>query len=389
MLEAESILCFAPDPWSDIWRNRHQIMSILAERNRVMYVEPRTYLRQTVDMVRAGELHWSDLRGERVTEVMPNLYVYHNLPYAPISGRFPLKQLGERIRVRSLKREMQRYGFGSPILWLCRPEMSDLIGQFDEKLLLYHVVDEYLAYEGVADPALARRREGAILERADLVLTTAPALWESKQRHNPNTHLVRNAVNYEAFAEAMQSDEPSPADIMNLPRPLIGYVGAINTKLDMSLFVTLAESHPEWSLVLVGPVRVPESDPMLQRLLQLENVHFSGKQPVEIVPYYIKELDVCLLPYKRNEWTRNISSLKLYEYLACGKPVVSSDVPAARDYPDLVAIAGDAERFVELISEALTGSSSEIVARRMEVASQNTWRHRVEQISTLIQNSIE
>jgi len=388
MLESESILCFAPDPWSDIWRNRHQIMSILAERNRVMYVEPRTYLRQTVDMLRAGQLRWSDLRGERVTIVRPNLYVYHNPPYAPISGRFPLQQLGERIRLHSLKREMGRYGFGAPILWLCRPEMSDLIGQFDEKLLLYHVVDEYSAYAGVADPELARRREGAILARADLVLTTAPALWESKRRHNPNTHLVPNAVNYEAFAQAMQSDEPPLADLQDLPRPLIGYVGAINTKLDLSLFVVLAESHPEWSVILVGPVRFPENDPLLQKLLHLENVHFLGTKPVELVPYYIKELGVCLLPYTQNEWTRNISSLKLYEYLACGKPVVSSDVPAAREYADLVAIAETATQFTDRVSEALMRDSDEIVARRVEVASQNTWRHRVEQISALIGNSI-
>jgi len=388
MLEAESILCFAPDPWSDIWRNRHQIMSILAERNRVMYVEPRTYLRQTVDMLRAGQLRWRDLGGERVTEVRPNLYVYHNLPYAPISGRFPLKQIGQAVRQSSLERQMRRLGFDAPILWLCRPEMSDLVGQFGEKLLLYHVVDEYSAYEGVSDPEVVRRREAAILERADLVLTTAPALWESKRRYNPNTHLVPNAVNYEAFAAAMQSDAPAPDDIASLPRPLVGYVGAINTKLDLSLFVALAESHPEWTLVLVGPVRFPASDSLLQRLWQRENVCFLGTKPVDDVPYYIKALDVCLLPYRQNEWTRNISSLKLYEYLACGKPVVSSDVPAARDYADLVAIAGDVGHFTTLVADALRGGSDEEAARRMEVAGQNTWRHRVAQISELIETSL-
>jgi glycosyltransferase involved in cell wall biosynthesis len=387
-LDAESILCFAPDPWSDIWRNRHQIMSILAERNQVLYVEPRTYLRQTVDMIRAGQLRWRDLGGERVSEAQPNLYVYHNLPYAPISGRFPLKQIGQTLRRRSLRSEMRRLRFGAPILWLCRPEMSDLIGQFDEKLLVYHVVDEYSAYEGVSDPDLVRRREAEILERADLVLTTAPALWESKRIHNPNTHLVPNAVNYEAFAEAMQSDAPAPDDVAALPRPLIGYVGAINTKLDLSLFAAVAEAHPEWTLALVGPVRFPVSDPLLQKLWHLDNVHFLGTKPVEAVPYYIKALDVCLLPYRQNEWTRNISSLKLYEYLACGKPVVSSDVPAARDYADLVSIAGDAAHFTARVVEALRGSSQEEIARRMEVASRNTWRHRVAQISELIDASM-
>lgn len=384
MLEGESILCFAPDPWSDIWRNRHQIMSILAERNRVMYVEPRTYLRQTVAMIRAGELRWRDVRGERVTEVKPNLYVYHNLSCAPISGRFPLRQLTEVVRLRSLKREMRRLGFGVPILWLCRPEMGDLMDKFSEKLLLYHVVDEYSAYEGVADPELIRQREREILVRADLVLATAPALWESKQAFNANTHLVLNAVNYDAFAQAMQSNAPGPDDLQSLGRPLIGYVGAINTKLDLSLFLAVAESHPEWTLALIGPVSFPLNDRLLQRLKDQRNVRFLGKRSVDDVPYYIQALDVCLLPYKRNEWTRNISSLKLYEYLACGKPVVSSDVPAAREHAALVAIADGAEQFVKLVEAALCDDSQDAALHRMNVARQNTWRHRVEQISGLV-----
>lgn len=388
MLENESILCFAPNPWSDIWRNRHQIMSILAPRNRVMYVEPRTYLRQTMSMMRAGQMRWADLRGERVTAVRPNLYVYHNLDHAPISGRFPLKQITATMRVNSLRRHLHRLGFGKPILWLCRPEMEDVIGQFDEKLLLYHVVDEYSAYEGVSDPEIAQRREQNILERADLILTTAPALWESKRAHNPNTHLVPNAVNYEAFAQAMQSDEPLPDDLAALPRPLAGYVGAINAKLDLSLFAALVEAHPEWTLALVGPVSLPETDSLLQSLRAKENVHFLGKKSVGEVPHYIKGLDVCLLPYRRNEWTRNISSLKLYEYLACGKPVVSSDVPAAGDHADIVAIAQNAGQFVDLVLKAIQDSSDEAIRRRMAVACQNTWRHRVEQISALIEATL-
>ena len=385
MLENESILCFAPDPWSDIWRNRHQIMSILAERNRVMYVEPRTYLRQTMTMLRAGQMRWADWSGERVTRVQPNLYVYRNLPYAPISGRFPLKQITATMRVNSLRRHLHRLGFGKPILWLCRPEMEDVIGQFDERLLLYHVVDEYSAYEGVSDPEIARRRERNILERADLVLTTAPALWESKRAHNPNTHLVPNAVNYEAFAQVMQSDAPLPDDLAALPRPLAGYVGAINAKLDLSLFAALAEARPAWTLALIGPVRVSKRDDLLQLLRAKENVHFLGKRSVEEVPHYIKGLDVCLLPYRRNEWTRNISSLKLYEYLACGKPVVSSDVPAARDYADIVSIAQNAEQFVELVQNAFDDRTDAAIQKRMALERQNTWRHRVEQISTLIE----
>jgi len=405
MIENESILCFAPDPWTAIWRNRHHLLTILAERNRVMYVEPRPYLRQTLAqwrdavMLRYSEASRAPTRDSseylrvticpgRASQVRPNLYVYRDPPYAPISGRFPLRQLTAAVRRRLLRRELRRLGFGRPILWLCRPEMGDLIGQFDEKLVLYHVVDEYSAYRDIANRQALLRRERAILERADLVLTTVPALWESKRPFNPNTHLVPNAVDYERFAAVVDAGEPALADLAALPRPLAGYVGAINAKLDLGWLDHLAAALPAWSLPLVGPIDVPASEPALAALRGRPNVHFLGQQPVEQVPRYINGLDVCLLPYQRNEWTRNISSLKLYEYLACGKPVVCSDVPAARQHADLVEIAGDADEFVQLTQRALGGSSAELIGRRRALAAQNTWRQRVEQISGLIEATL-
>ena len=389
MLEGESILCFAPDLWSDIWRNRHHLLTVFAERNKVLYVEPRTYLRETVQALVAGRFPWRDIWRERVTQVRPNLYVYHNLPYAPISGRFPLRELTADLRRHSLRRQMHRLGMSQPILWLCRPEMSDLIGQWGEKLVLYHVVDEYSAYEGVADREAVRRREQELLQRADVVITTAPALYERKRPFNHHTYLVPNAVHYEAFAEVMRQDEPPPADVASLPRPLIGYVGAVNAKLDLRYFSAVAEAYPAASVIIVGPLSVPAEDPELRRLRVMSNVHFLGQKPVELVPHYIKALDVCLLPYRLNEWTRNISSLKLYEYMACEKPVVASDVPAARQYAELVHIVGGPAEAVPAVAQALADHPEDIRRRQRQLAQENTWRRRAETISDIIAGVLE
>jgi glycosyltransferase involved in cell wall biosynthesis len=186
----------------------------------------------------------------------------------------------------------------------------------------------------------------------------------------------------------VDAGEPAPAELARLPRPLAGYVGAINAKLDLTWLDHLAAARPDWSLALVGPVDVSEQDATLTALRGRPNVHFFGQQPAEAVPRYINGMDVCLLPYKRNEWTRNISSLKLYEYLACGKPAVCSDVPAARQHAELVAIAGDADAFVQLTEAALAGATVEAAARRRALAAQNTWRQRVEQISALLQETL-
>ncbi len=389
MLEGESILCFAPDPWSAIWRNRHHLLTVFAERNRVLYVEPRTYLRETLQALLAGRFPWRDIWRERVTQVRPNLYVYYNLPYAPISGRFPLRELTAGLRRHSLRRQMRRLGMSQPILWLCRPEMSDLIGQWGEKLVLYHVVDEYSAYEGVADCEAVRRREEELLRRADVVITTAPALYERKRAFNRHTYLVPNAVNYEAFAGAMRRDEPEPADAAGLPRPRIGYVGAVNAKLDLRYFSAIAGAYPTASIVIVGPVSIPSEDEELRALRAMPNVHFLGQKPAEQVPYYIKALDVCLLPYKQNEWTRNISSLKLYEYMACEKPVVASDVPAARQFAELVYIVGSPGEALPVVAQALAGHPEDIRRRQRQVAQENTWRRRAEMISDIIAGVLE
>lgn len=389
MLEDEHILCFAPDLWSDIWRNRHHLLTVFAERNKVLYVEPRTYLRETVQKLLAGRFPWRDIWRERVTPVRPNLYVYHNLPHAPISGRFPLGELTAGLRRSSLRHQMRRLGMSQPILWLCRPEMGDLIGQWGEKLVLYHVVDEYSAYEGVANPEEVRRRERELLQRADLVITTAPALYESKRPFNRHTYLVPNAVNYELFAEVILRDGPEPADLAGLPRPRIGYVGAVNAKLDLRYFSAVADAYPAASVVIVGPVNIPAEDEELRRLKAAPNVRFLGRKPAEQVPCYIKAMDVCLLPYRQNEWTRHISSLKLYEYMACEKPIVASDVPAARQFAELVYIVGTPAEAVPAVGQALRGHPEEIRRRQRRVAQENTWRRRVEMLSDIIAGVLE
>ncbi len=390
MLTGESILCFAPDPWNDIWRNRHQIMSLLAEHNRVLYVEPRPYLREVLRHPLQG---WGGPRVRTQRQAGPGagLYVYRPPRYAPLSGRRPLSTLTARWRVASLRRAMRSLDMSAtqgraPILWLYRPDMADVPGQLGEGLLIYHIVDEYGGYAAL-DAARAediRRRERALIARADLVLVTSQELLASKGGINPNTHWVPNAVDYDRFASAVD-ERRIPDDLAGLPRPWLGYVGAINDKLDLGLLLRVAERYPQATLLLVGPVRVQadEDRAALEALRARPNVRFVGQVSVERVPAYVAALDVGLLPYKRNDWTRNIHPLKLYEYLACGLPVCSTDIPAVHEQADVVRIAVDSEQFLADVAAAQAEDAA-LVAERQRRAGANTWRQRVERISELI-----
>ncbi len=253
MLSGQSILCFAPDPWDDIWRNRHQIMSLLAERNQVLYVEPRPYLRPVLQRARRGEISWVELTAPRVWAAKPGLHVFRHPLYAPLSGRAPLSTLTEALRVAALRRAMRQVGVTQPILWLFKPDMVDVPGHWGERLLIYHIVDEYTGYADV-DAGRAediRRREQELIEKADLVLVTSRELLVSKGGVNPNTHWVPNAVDYDRFVAASIA-ETEPADLVGLPRPRIAYVGAVNDKLDVDLLLRVADAYPAYTLVLVG-----------------------------------------------------------------------------------------------------------------------------------------
>lgn len=390
-LSAQTIICLAPDPWEGLWRNRHQIMTRLARHNTVLYVEPRLYLWEALDRVLRGRLTLADLRRPLARHYADGLWIYHDPYYAPVSGRRTGGPLTAALRRRALLQTLQQlHAPQPPILWLVRPYFADTIGQYGEKLVVYHVTDEYSGYANVDDPATVRRQEEALLRRADLVIVTSPALLASKRPHNPHTYLVPNAVDYAGFQAGIAAGVQI-ADLQEaggIPRPRIGYSGALNEKVDFDLLAHVARSRPDWQLVLIGPLELASQPHKADALRDLPNVHWLGRQPVSALPAAIASFDVCVLPYERNTWTANIDSLKLYEYFACGRPVVSTDVPAARTFaaegPTIVRIATDAADFIAQLAAALAEDDPAAADRRRFIAANNTWEHRVAQIEALL-----
>jgi glycosyltransferase involved in cell wall biosynthesis len=392
MIKGHDILCFAPGPWDDIWRNRHQIMTRLARANRVLYIEPWAYLHPTLRRLRSGQMHLSDLQGPHLRQIRANLYVYRPPSWAPRADRFPLDVTTQGIYMASLQRVLTRLGFRRPILWLFQPDMEVFVGRFDEKLVIYHIVDEYAGYSGISEAwrPVTRRLEQQLARRADVIFVTSPTLLESKRTLNERVLLVPNAVDYEAFSGALAKDTAPPADLAGVSPPIAGYVGAINDKVDLSLLARVASRGENWSWVLVGPVTVTDDEGQraLQTLRALPNVHLLGRKDVQEVPRYIAACDVGVLPYRVNEWTRNIDSLKIYEYLACGKAIVATDVPAARRFSEFVHIAQDETEFLQRLNAAREESSPEWQTRRRTIAAQNTWEQRVESLSTAIEERL-
>jgi glycosyltransferase involved in cell wall biosynthesis len=266
-----------------------------------------------------------------------------------------------------------------------------LVDRLDPVALVYHCVDEHSAFPGFVDPEVVRAYDDALTRRADLVITTAENLRASRAALNLYTYHVANAADVAHFGRALDPELPLPDDIAAISQPRIGVIGVHDERLDEAAIEVIALADPAWHVVLVGPVR--EGDVDEARLRALPNVHLLGDKALAELPAYLKALDVALIPYKLNELSRNIFPLKFFEYLAGGVPVVSAALPELAPYADAVALAAEPQDYPALVSRALAGLAGPGAAaardERARLAADNTWDHRVEVISGLVEDMLE
>ena len=400
MLSGQSLVYFSPGQWDGLWRNRHQLMSIFGRENKVLWVERRPHLRETLDPSRSGPAARLNARtGWRgsVRQIAGGLHVYSYPAWAPISGRAPLRQLTRAIRRNAISSAMRALGLSQPIVWFSHPRMVDLVGEMPPaSLLLYHVVDEYTAYSGVT--AEQRRRTEALerqmMAMVDAVIVVSEELYRAKRPYNEHTYLVPNGVDYAAYSAALE-DPNLPPELAAIPAPRLGYSGLIGDRLDLGMLQALAQEHPEWSLVFLGEARVAQQAQAWQAMLSLPNVHHLGQVDVARVPHYLKGFQVGLMPYAPGRESENISPLKLYDYLAAGLPVASTDISAARAFSRYIHLAGSADDsaagmgmpthdWARAVTDALADSAPDRRQERRQVAASHTWEQRVEQLSHII-----
>ena len=310
----------------------------------------------------------------------------------------------------------------SPILWLFRPGQQHWIDQIHPRLVIYHVVDEYSAYPGLS-PAQAQRQadlDRQLTARADLVFCTAQSLVDARLPLNPHTHYMPNAVDYEAFRRAIDATgldtaaptrptgldtaaptRPTgldtaaptrPTQSTNLPiypSPVLAVVGGINAKVDLALLAEVATRRPDWRIELIGPLGYGLDAEELARLRALPNVRLAGAVPPEQAPLAMAGCDVGLIPYKLNEQTRHVNPLKVYEYLAAGRPVVATPLPELRQFQPLVRLAGDVDGFIAAVEAALAeGDAPQAMAARLAMAAANSWDVRVERMVALVEGAL-
>jgi glycosyltransferase involved in cell wall biosynthesis len=246
-------------------------------------------------------------------------------------------------------------------------------------LTCYHIDDEYM-FSGLDKEKPIEAREARLISRVDQVFIHSPALLEKKGRFNPHTMFVPNGVDYQAYA----TPQREPADLKPIPHPRIGYTGIIKLQLDLALLITLAERHRQWSFVLVGPQgNLGDRAAMMQRLSQLPNVYLLGGKPVAALPAYVQHMDVCMLCYEVNDYTKFIYPLKLHEYLASGRPVVGSPIRSLQEFGHVIRLARTPDEWSHTLNDMLAptvNSAAQVEARR-SIAQRYDWNTLVQLIA--------
>jgi glycosyltransferase involved in cell wall biosynthesis len=367
------VIGLVPDVWGGPWQPRHQVLTRLSRYFNVVWCNPSWYWRKLWRRHRPRRR-----RVDYGSALVPGLTIYQPERWLPAIGRpATLARITMRERLLRARRLLHSQGCRTTILYIWRPWYGLALDVMTCNLSCYHIDDEY-TFSTVEQPV--EEREARLISRVDQVFIHSPALLEKKGKLNPQTTFVPNGVDYQAYA----TPRSEPPDLNPIPHPRMGYVGIIKQQLDLPLLAALAERHRQWSFVLVGPTRHRgELVPLIQRLSQMPNVYFLGAKPVEALPAYVQHMDVCMLCYAVNDYTKFIYPLKLHEYLAGGRPVVGSPIRSLEEFSRTIRLARTPEEWSTALNDMLAPtvhSSAQVEARR-HIARQYDWNTLVERIA--------
>ncbi|HEX8287344.1 MAG TPA: glycosyltransferase [Pyrinomonadaceae bacterium] len=377
VLKGRDILCFSHD-WTGDPLSKTHLMRVLSKDNRILWINAIANRMPTASSKDVSRI-FKKLKSfaEPVREVEPNIFVLNPLAI-PTYGNEAVRKFNQKFLLSQVKNAMRKLKFSNPLNMVFNPAAGLLAGKLGETELIYYCVDEYTAFTGVAKGL--REIEEDLFRKSDLVIVSAEKLLENKKRFNENTYIIRHGTDWRHFRKALNAETVIPAEIADLPKPIIGFHGLLADWVDYELIKKTAEHFKDGSVVLIGKIAV-DAERKIKILDGVPNVHFLGRKPYAELPAFCKGFDVALNPFKISELTLAANPLKVREYLAAGLPVVSTDIPEVRVLEDCL-VGTDHADFIAKIEEALKNPKPRAeISDRIE---HESWNAKVEELKEII-----
>jgi UDP-galactopyranose mutase len=362
-MDKTPIVAFSHLRWNSVFQRPHHIMSRLASRRDVLFVEE--------PLPHRGEASLE------VTRVAPRLRV--------VQPRVPLDQAGfgsqrQDALEGALRNLLHAQGWDGFVAWLHTPGALPVARALRPRAMVYDCVEDLSAIRFA--PAHLRERERDLFGCCNVVFTGSPSLYRAKRGLHPSVHCFPSSVDMAHFAGA--NGIPEAREQEEIPRPRFGFFGVIDDRMDLGILRTLAAERPEWQIILVGPVaRIDEA-----LLPHAANIHYMGQRPYQDLPSFLAGWDACLIPFAMNATTRFLSPTKCLEYMAANRPIVSTPIQDVTEpYGDIVHVGSGPRGFVEACGRALNDSGAARSIRRAlasQVLRETSWDETVERMNAIV-----
>jgi len=370
-IENAPIIAFCHLSWSWVWQRPQQYLSRFSKTHPVLFVETHA---SRVESPAVKLSHQAEYPNVVVAEV--------HIPEARWSdGDFVDQQ--RRFAIQTILEDELRGRFEDPILWFNDPmSVVAFAGHMEERLIVYDCMDELSQFKG-APPALLEREE-SLVRKADVVFCGGRKMREKRLPLNSNTHFFGTGVDVVHFGRARNSDLSASAELAKLKGPVLGYFGVIDERIDYALIAKLADARPDWHVAMIGPTAKVDPKDFPQR----PNLHWLGARSYQELPALTKAFSVCLMPFAINAATEYINPTKALEYMAAGRPVVSTAINEVKtNFASVARIAPTHADFINCcIREAEKPSTARIQAG-IKLAADNTWEANIAKMEAHISHA--
>lgn len=371
-----TILALAPQTWHAQWVNRQQLFSRVGRHHTVLYSTGGWFVwDRTSEAWRKSPLFGRIERSDNVwLDESPQWMM--RWPRFPVIDRAVLRAQASRWR-----NWLSAHGSTPLILQICHPWFARYVDLVAPRHIVYHVYDQYdLMPDWTAELEQAERM---LLRRADLVFCASQMMADALERKVARRiEVLPNGADVAAFFDAARLAQ-EPPDLAPIPHPRIGWSGSLHPQIDFGLVAELAQRRPDWHFVFVGnkvDYAEARAEEEYRLCLQRPNVHFLGYKKHNDVPAYVVGMDVNMMCYRLSDrtWIKANSPLKLYEYLAAGRPVVAANLPSVQAVAEVVQIAESVDEWESCIEEAILRGGLGTPERRRAIAVENSWDRRAD-----------